>query len=306
MGTAGGSSRRTRALVGILGLTAIALAMATLIARIMAATLFSRIHLVPEIKVDLPSGHLFTLYGIPVTNTLLSCWLATIMLVALFATARWGPGPFFRAIRAAASMVLEAIFKFVVGVAGKERGPRLFPIAATIFLSIIMNAWVALLPVYGPVVARLKDGSEVPLLRGAGTDVNMTLALAIIAGVVVESSALAARRTTYLARFIRIRSLLRGHLFAGAIDLFTGVLEGITQVFRLLSFTFRLLGSMTAGEILIVIASFLTPLILPVPFYGLELFLAVVQAWIFTALTVVFACDAMSPEQAGMAGADHE
>jgi F-type H+-transporting ATPase subunit a len=77
--------------------------------------------------------------------------------------------------------------------------------------------------------------------------------------------------------------------FKGPIDFFVGILELISELVRLVSFTFRLFGNMFAGEVVILMFTFLTPLILTLPFYGLELFVGVVQAFIFASLTLVFA-----------------
>jgi len=74
----------------------------------------------------------------------------------------------------------------------------------------------------------------------------------------------------------------------GIIDLFVGVLEFIAELARLISFTFRLFGNMLAGEILLLVMTFMIPLLLAVPFYGLELFVGVIQAFVFAMLTLVF------------------
>jgi F-type H+-transporting ATPase subunit a len=77
-------------------------------------------------------------------------------------------------------------------------------------------------------------------------------------------------------------------MFQGMIDAFVGVLELISELVRLLSFTFRLFGNMFAGEVVILMFTFLTPLVLTIAFYGLELFVGVIQAFIFAMLTLVF------------------
>jgi F-type H+-transporting ATPase subunit a len=71
-------------------------------------------------------------------------------------------------------------------------------------------------------------------------------------------------------------------------DRLRGVLELISELVRLLSFTFRLFGNMFAGEVVILMFTFLTPLVLTIAFYGLELFVGVIQAFIFAMLTLVF------------------
>ena len=78
-------------------------------------------------------------------------------------------------------------------------------------------------------------------------------------------------------------------------DLFVGVLEGISHLVRVVSFTFRLFGNMTAGEILLLVSSFLVTFLFSVPFYGLELLVGLIQAVIFAGLTVIFAAIAVAP-----------
>ncbi len=88
-----------------------------------------------------------------------------------------------------------------------------------------------------------------------------------------------------------LRGLFRlnfGQFFQGAIDVFVGILELISEMVRLVSFTFRLFGNMFAGEVVILMFTFLTPVVLTVVFYGLELFVGVIQAFIFAMLTLVF------------------
>ncbi len=74
-----------------------------------------------------------------------------------------------------------------------------------------------------------------------------------------------------------------------------GVLEGLSELICIVSFTFRLFGNMTAGEILLLIVAFLVPWVLALPFYGLELLVGFVQALIFAGLTLVFVTLAVTP-----------
>ena len=77
-------------------------------------------------------------------------------------------------------------------------------------------------------------------------------------------------------------------IIPGAIHLFVGFLELLSRFISILSFTFRLFGNMTAGEILLLVALFLVPWLFALPFYGLELLVGFVQALIFGGLTLVF------------------
>ena len=133
----------------------------------------------------------------------------------------------------------------------------------------------------GKVVAEL-----IPLFRGINTDLNTPLAIAIISFIAVETWGIRSLGLlTYGKKFINLR---------GPIDAFVGILELISELVRLVSFTFRLFGNMFAGEVVILMFTFLTPLLITLPFYGLELFVGVIQAFIFAMLTLVFAVMAVS------------
>jgi F-type H+-transporting ATPase subunit a len=92
----------------------------------------------------------------------------------------------------------------------------------------------------------------------------------------------------------KIRPALSG-IMLGFINLFVGVLEIFSHFIRIVSFTFRLFGNMTAGEILLVVVCFLVPFIATIPFYGLELLIGFIQALIFAGLTLVFGTIALTP-----------
>ncbi|MCX8277305.1 MAG: F0F1 ATP synthase subunit A [Dehalococcoidia bacterium] len=128
-----------------------------------------------------------------------------------------------------------------------------------------------------------KVGLLVPYLRGASTDINTTLAIALVA--------------MFTVQFWGFRALgVRGYggkflvnpITQGPIATFVGILEAFGELTRTISFTFRLFGNMFAGEILLIAMAFLLPLIGIIPFMGLELFVGVIQAYIFAMLTLVF------------------
>jgi F-type H+-transporting ATPase subunit a len=133
-------------------------------------------------------------------------------------------------------------------VAGERQSPLTFSFIATIFLYVIGNAWVTLLPVYGPVQFRLSGGPEpvVPLLRGAGTDINMPLALALVAGIYVELHGLRIRGMAYVWEYFPLRPFLQRRVLTGLYESYLAMLHGLTHLARLFSFTFRLFGTLTA------------------------------------------------------------
>ena len=139
-------------------------------------------------------------------------------------------------------------------------------------------------------------GELIPLFRGPNTDLNTPLALAIVSAIAVESWGIASLgRGAYGRKFFNFGGMFRGlfrlnfgQFFKGGIDAFVGILELISEVVRLVSFTFRLFGNMFAGEVIILMFTFLTPVVLTIAFYGLELFVGIIQAFIFAILTLVF------------------
>ena len=128
-------------------------------------------------------------------------------------------------------------------------------------------------------------GILVPWFRSANTDLNTTLAIAIVAMVMIHFWGF-----SHLGVFGHIGKFL--NFKEGPIGFFVGILELISEVAKVVSFTFRLFGNIFAGEVLLAAMIFLIPLIGIIPFLGLELFVGVIQAFIFSMLTLVFAAAA--------------
>ena len=237
-----------------------------------------------------------------VTNTLLSSWIVTLLLIALFygATRRMAVVP--RGLQNLMEMAVEALLNFVQSVAGAENARRFFPLIATIFMFVMLNAWIGLLPIYPSLGFSSGDGGfffsgdlERHLLRPAGTDLNMPMALALVSFVFVEFWGFRMLKLGYLGKFVRLENLRKGNFAQVPIDLFVGALELLSEFVRIISFTFRLFGNMTAGEILLLVITYLVPFVLVLPFYGLELLVGMVQALIFAGLTLVFVVVAVTP-----------
>jgi F-type H+-transporting ATPase subunit a len=234
-----------------------------------------------------------------VTNTLLSAWFASIVMILFFglgaAKKSLVPGRFQSMIES----MFEGILSFSSGVLGPEMARKAFPIVATIFFFVLFNAWLALLPFYQFVGFIDPDTGQIQahLMRSAGTDLNMPLALALISFAFVEYWGLRAHGVGYLRKFFAFGSVFRRGFFQGLIDIFVGLLELISELIRIVSFTFRLFGNMTAGEILVVMITFLVPLVVTNFVYGLELLVGLIQAVIFAGLTLVFLSVAVRHEE---------
>lgn len=135
----------------------------------------------------------------------------------------------------------------------------------------------------------------IPLFRSVYSDVNNTIALALISFAMVEFWGLRALGLGYLRKFFN---------FSGVIPAFVGILELLSEFIRIISFAFRLFGNIFAGEVLILMLTFLLPFLIVDIIYGLELFVGFIQAAVFALLTLVFAV--MAVEHHDEEGEGHE
>jgi len=131
-----------------------------------------------------------------------------------------------------------------------------------------------------------------PFFRSIATDINLPLAIALWAFIWVQWWGIRTLGVgTNFGRFIGVGDAA---LVKGPVGFMVGLLEIISEVARIVSFTFRLFGNIFAGEILLFMASFLVPFMVATVFYGLEVFVGVIQAFVFAMLTLVFAVTAVS------------
>ena len=137
------------------------------------------------------------------------------------------------------------------------------------------------------------SGILAPYFRSVNTDINTPLAIAIFSFIFVEYWGLSALGFGYLKKFFSFDKILKGNPM-GIIDIFVGFLELVSELSRMVSFTFRLFGNIFAGEVLLIMMGFLVPLLVINIFYGLELFVGFIQAFVFAMLTLVFAQTAVS------------
>lgn len=245
-----------------------------------------------------------------ITNSLLTSWLTMLVLflISLLVVNRSKviPGRFQSAIES----VFEWLYNFCKEVAGEKNGRRFFPIITTIILFVLMNGWLSLLPGFGSILFH-SGGHEYPLLRGANTDINTPLALAIVSFVFVIAMGISNLGAGFFRPYVNVGRffkgwgrVFRGQAKGGFGDIFFGFIDGVVSFieilslfFRLISLTFRLFGNMIGGEILVfmlLFLAFVTPVIIP---YGLEILFSLIQALIFGFLTLVFATIACTPHE---------
>ncbi len=229
------------------------------------------------------------IFGLPLTNAVLTSIIGSLVIIflAIFLAKNLRPVPSKK--QNFAEWLTEGFFNLVLGVTSGDRAKaiKIFPIGAALFLFIIINNWLGLFPGVGSIgMNEMIDGKEVfvPIFRGANADLNMTLALAVFSVGAIQYYGISALKLGYFKKFIN---------FSSPINFFVGVLESISEFAKIISFSFRLFGNIFAGEVLLAVITGLVPLIAPMPFYGLEMFVGLVQALVFAMLSTVFISVAM-------------
>ncbi|MDP2731313.1 MAG: FoF1 ATP synthase subunit a [Dehalococcoidales bacterium] len=256
---------------------------------------------VPQPHPELPAEVVFHLFGFPITNSIVATWITIIVLAgfSFLVTRRLRIIP--KRWQALLEFILGALLDFCQKVAGERDGRRFFPVVATIFLFVAFNAWLALLPGYGSILVHTAHG-EAHLLRPANTDINTPLAIALVSFSSVFFFGFKSLGPGYAKKFVNVSQFLSGlgelirgkvvsglnGMFIGVINIFIGHIEFLSECVRIVSFTLRLFGNMTAGEILLLMATFLFPFVFSDVFYILEMLVGFVQALIFGGLTLIF------------------
>jgi F-type H+-transporting ATPase subunit a len=219
-----------------------------------------------------------------VTNTLITSWV--VMLLLIIAAFFLGRKPKLTPGKAQnfVEYVIETLLGFFEGVWGdKEKVQRFFAFLATFFLFILLCNWFGLIPGVGTVGFYEETRGEqefLPLLRSLNSDLNATVAWAIISVITTQIAGIVFLGAgKHLGKFFNFKS---------PIDFFVGILEFISEISKIISFSFRLFGNVFAGEVLLMVMMFLAPFILPLPFFMLEMFVGLIQALVFTTLTLVF------------------
>ncbi|MGI6103418.1 MAG: F0F1 ATP synthase subunit A [Patescibacteria group bacterium] len=236
-------------------------------------------------EIHLASSVLFNLGPIPVTNTILTTWIVMALIgsFAFLATRQMALIP--QGLQNVFEGILEALLGLIEQVTqSRKKAEQFLPFLATFFLFILIANWLELIPgVLGGLTIETSHGPS-PLFRSANTDLNTPLALALIS--VLGTQIMGIMTLGFVRHFGHYLSFRPS--FDGLIDCFVGLLHVLGEFSRVISFTFRLFGNIFAGEVLLIVISYLVPYVAPVPFYALELFVGFVQALVFMMLTLSF------------------
>jgi len=247
---------------------------------------------------------IFDVFGFPVTNTLLGSIIAGIILILVFVlgTRRQALVP--HGMQNAIEALVEFLVGLINGVVGgdRKRARTFFPLVASFFFFILVANLIDILPgvdTIGQIDAKAIEAQHltgqpvlgfllfgdisnkiIPWIRPATTDLNLNLAMAVVAIVTAQSFGfftLGPKR--HLSKYFNFR---------GPIDFFVGILELVGEFTRIVSLAFRLFGNVFAGSAVLAVFAFLLPVVANLIFVPFEIFVAAVQALIFALLTLIF------------------
>ncbi len=237
----------------------------------------------------------FQIAGLPITNAILGTWLAMFFLIIFLFVAARRPKLVPEGAQNLFELATEQFRGLVQGVMEDEKQTsRFLPLILTIFFFVLFANWIALLPGFGTIGGHDAHGAFVPFLRAGSSDLNLTLAIAGVSFFVAQFVGIAAIGFfRYGGKFLDFSKL--HHPSPKNLALFVptfllGLIELISEVAKLISLSFRLFGNIYAGEVLLVVFGTLLPVFIPFsgPFYILEVFVGLIQAFVFAMLTIVF------------------
>lgn len=220
--------------------------------------------------ISFASHKLFEIGGISITNTFLFTIIVSVLVLFLLILGvrkrKLVPTGFQNLVE----WGLETMLNYTDSITGdRKKTKEIFPIASTLFFLIIFANLLEILPGLG----------VFHFLRSPSSNLNFTLALAITSMLMVHI--LAIRRIGVLGHFKKFVS--KNPIFA-----FVGALEGLSELTKVFSLAVRLFGNLFAGEVLLIVASFLFSFLLPLPFLLLEILVSFIQALIFSSLIIIF------------------
>jgi F-type H+-transporting ATPase subunit a len=272
---------------------------------------------------------LFTIPGvgpIHLTNTLVSLLIgdALLILMALGVRRAVASGDLILGgISGAVEWGVEALYGLAESTAGNWARTILPWMGTIVFLVLVAN-WMELIPGVDSIgflhhaaeeghavetiagvqtIVQAAEGEHgefalVPFVRVVSTDLNFTVALALISVFMTQVMGVRALGASYFTKFVNVKTLFSKPLF-GAIDFGVGLLEIVSEFSKILSFAFRLFGNIFAGSVLLFVIGTLVPVFAQTLVLMLEFFVGLIQALIFGMLTMVFMSQAVAGHEHG-------
>ena len=250
--------------------------------------------LASEEGVNPKATDLFEIGGIPVSNTILTTWILTALIIIAIRVLVGTPKIVPRKGQALVENVASGLRDALEPIVGKKMIGKTFPVLCGFFVFILLMNWSGLLPGVGTIKYQSADGHWLDAIRPANSDLNTTLALSILSFLAW---------TYFVLRYAGFKALvfdLFGNkadkrelsmlmwLMLGFIFLGVGVIEVLSIASRLISLPFRLYGNVFGGENLIHTLGGIAPYVVPAIAGMLEVLVGLIQAFVFTLLSAVY------------------
>lgn len=222
--------------------------------------------------------------SLPITATLTTAWLAMVVLIVFAYVMRTRLTEVPSKFQSIVELTIGGLYDFTEStLENKALAQKYFPILMTIFLFLLVMNWTGLLPGVTSIgfwEGHGDDAHLVPLFYPPAADLNIAIAFAFISMIVIEFAGIAALGAwKYGGKFIN---------FSSPLNFMVGIIELISEIGRLVSFSFRLFGNIFAGKTLLTVALFFVPFVIPVPILAYEVFVGFIQAGVFMFLTLIF------------------
>jgi len=253
-------------------------------------------------EVTLNAEPVFDIGGFQVTNSLINSWLVVIILVVLAFVIGRKIKRIPRGIQNAFEVVIDGAMNMADSVTGdRQLTKKIFPFVFIIFVFILLNNWMGLLPGIGSIGFIESGHGEsvfIPFFRGGTADLNTTLALALFAviganifGIFIVGAWKHLNKYININALIEIPKKIRKEptiALVNPIKFFVGLIEIIGEVAKVASLSFRLFGNIFAGEVLLSSMAVIFAFAVPIPFIFLEVIVGIIQALIFAMLMLVY------------------
>jgi F-type H+-transporting ATPase subunit a len=236
----------------------------------------------PAPHVVWPAGHhlengQLIVWDVSISSSILTMWIVAVVVLGVFFVLTRGRQLVPRGRQNFAEWVYETAANFGESLGGPGARPYI-PMFIGFFLFILISNWSGLIPPVG----------RVTFLRAPTSDVNVTIGLAIVAWLYFEFEGFRTLGVRgYLGKFFPFGEFRKG-IGAGIIALFVGLVELLLEFVKPVTLSMRLFGNIYGGEVALGVITALTIAIIPLGLYALEVMLNLIQALIFSTLTLMF------------------
>ena len=237
---------------------------------------------------------LFEVFGFPVTNTILTTWAISILVIVAIRLSVGSPKLIPGKGQAVIENLIGGLRDLLLPIVGKKAFPMTFPLLMGLFLFILIHNWSALIPGVG-VFGHVNDaGTFKYWMRPANSDLNATLGMALVAMIAWLFISLKVAGPKFFVwelfgnKADKKETPTAIYIMLIPIFLLVGLIEMVSIAFRPVSLSFRLYGNVFGGENLLTSMTGMAPYIVPIPFYLYEVLVGVVQALIFTLLVAIY------------------